>query len=140
MKNTTKEAALHPLLEVSMDDQSHAEVTTSPAADSTGAASPADHRQMFGIIAILLGIGALLLAWWGVTGTADTTDQLSYIGSGVSVGGCLLVLGTVLIVAHEHARDREALQGIVTRLGVLEQGLAGEFDHLDRLLREPRSM
>lgn len=140
MKNKNSEMALHPLLEAA-DDEPAVE-TTHPAtagapADATVGAT--DRRQTIGIGFMGLGVVVLLIAWWGVSGTADTVDQLSYIGSGVAAGVCLLVVGTVLIVACEHTRDREAILQLGRELGTqlrqLEEGLAGEFDHLDRTLR-----
>ena len=132
MKNRTQEASLHPLLDLSVDEEPAIAVPDTAAAAASRTADPADHRLTLGILAIMLGIGALVIAWWGVSGTTDIVDQLSYIGTGMCAGTCLLVLGTVLIVAREHARDREAFQEIIGRL---EERLAGEFDHLDRLVR-----
>ncbi|MNC96155.1 hypothetical protein D3C83_134480 [compost metagenome] len=46
-----------------------------------------------------------------------------------------LVVGTVLLVSCEHSRDRKAIAELAAQLHQLEEGLAGEFDHLDKTLR-----
>ena len=142
LKNKKVDMTVHPLLD-EVDDDPMVENTPDDApAAVTKPAEGRDPRQTLGIGLMLLGVIALLVAWWGVSGTTDTVDQLSYIGSGLAVGLGLLGVGTVLVMVCEHARDREVilelkreqleLKGELRRL---EAGLAGEFDHLERTLR-----
>jgi hypothetical protein len=138
LKNKNREMTLHPLLEDS-DGFKSPNDGNSPGIASAGSATPGvrvrDPRQSLGMFLIGLGVIVLMIAWWGVSGTADTVDQLSYIGTGVCAGACFLVVGTVLLVACEHTRDRDAIQELSTQLRRLEEGLAGEFDHMEETLR-----
>ena len=95
-----------------------------------------DWRQAAGGGAVLLGFLALALGWWGVSGTGQTADQLSYVLSGGLTGAAFVATGLTLFMAYEHAADRDTIAGLETRLRRLEEGLAGEFDavhsHLDQ--------
>jgi hypothetical protein len=133
LKNKNRELNLHPLLQETND-----EIVVTGGGSGAGdapAVGAGDRRQTLGMLLIGLGVIVLLVAWWGVSGTADTVDQLSYIGTGLSAGAGFLVVGTVLLVACEHTRDRQAIQELAAQLRRLEEGLAGEFDHLDQTLR-----
>jgi hypothetical protein len=93
-----------------------------------------DWRQALGGGALTIGFLVLALGWWGVSGTLNTADQLSYLLSGGLAGAALVATGLTLLVSHEHAADRAAIGRIEARLTQLEEGLAGEFDTvLDRL-------
>ena len=89
-----------------------------------------DRRQTLGGVLILAGLLAVLGAWFGISGTNNTTDQLSYLASGGLGGAAFLLIGSILFVSQEHARDREAFAQLDGRLRRLEEGLAAEFDHL----------
>lgn len=98
-----------------------------------------DRRQVLGALFVLAGLGAVLGAWIGVSGTQDTGYQLSYITSGGLGGMGIIAAGVVFLVSAEHERDRTAIATLVERMRHLEEGLAGEFDHLYRVLEEPRN-
>ena len=145
-KNKNPALALHPLLEatdeelVVTDGASARAAPTVATAQQAGSTPAPDRRHSLGVLLMGLGIVALLVAWWGVSGTADTVDQLSYIGTGVTLGLCLMGAGTVLLVACEHGRDREAIHELAAQLRRLEEGLAGEFDHLETAIRADQTL
>ena len=89
-----------------------------------------DRRQTLGAVLVLAGLVAVLGAWFGISGTNNTTDQLSYLASGGIGGAAFLLIGSILFVSQEHARDREAFAQLDGRLRSLEEGLDAEFDHL----------
>jgi hypothetical protein len=93
-----------------------------------------DRRQTFGGVVILAGLLAVLGAWFGISGTNNTTAQLSYLASGGLGGAAFLLIGSLLFVSQEHTRDREAFAQLDARLRRLEEGLAAEFDHLYSVL------
>jgi hypothetical protein len=93
-----------------------------------------DRRQTLGGVLVFVGLLAVLGAWFGISGTNNTTDQLSYLASGGIGGAAFLLIGSILFVSQEHSRDREAFALLDARLRRLEEGLAGEFDHLYGLL------
>jgi hypothetical protein len=122
----------HPLLG---DDQAESIL---PAVDTEGSGgrglAALDRRQMLGGVLILAGLLAVMGAWFGISGTNNTTDQLSYLASGGLGGAGLLLMGSLLFVSQEHARDREAFTHMDARIRRLEEGLAAEFDHLYTVL------
>ena len=93
-----------------------------------------DRRQTLGAFLIAAGLLAVLGAWFGISGTNNTTDQLAYLASGGIGGAGFLRIGSLLFVSQEHSRDREALTAAFGQLDArvqrLEEGLAAEFDHL----------
>ncbi|HYH48167.1 MAG TPA: hypothetical protein VEG38_01335 [Acidimicrobiia bacterium] len=97
-----------------------------------------DRRQTLGALLIAAGLVAVLGAWFGISGTNNTTDQLSYLASGGLGGAGLILVGSLFFVSQEHSRDREALTQAFTeldgRVRKLEEGLAAEFDHLYSVL------
>ncbi|HVW35081.1 MAG TPA: hypothetical protein VHL53_21290 [Acidimicrobiia bacterium] len=93
-----------------------------------------DRRQTLGGVLILAGLLAVLGAWFGISGTNNTTDQLSYLASGGIGGAAFLLIGSILFVSQEHSRDRESFALLDARIRRLEEGLAAEFDHLYGLL------
>ncbi len=93
-----------------------------------------DRRMTLGAVLVLAGLLAVLGAWFGISGTNNTTDQLSYLASGGIGGAAFLLIGSILFVSQEHARDREAFAELDSRMRRLEEGLAAEFDHLYSVL------
>lgn len=103
-------------------------------ADPTARAAIArslDWRQAVGGALIVLGVVAVLIGWYGVSGTLDPAEQLPYISSGGFGGAALIAVGVTLLVAFEHARDREALGLILDELDVLSTRL----EELERVQR-----
>jgi hypothetical protein len=93
-----------------------------------------DWRQGIGMALVVAGVVAVIGAYVGVSGTSNTADQLSYMTSGGLGGVVLLAAGVVFFSAYEHRRDRSAMEGLTERLLHLEDGLAGEFDHLYKVM------
>ena len=77
-------------------------------------------RQALGGGLIALGVIAIIIAWYGVSGTLDPGRQMPYLASGGVGGGALVVLGVTLLVSFEHARDRGALEAVLGRLDELD--------------------
>ncbi len=77
-------------------------------------------RQAAGFAFILAGAIAILVAWWGVSGTLDPGKQMPYLASGGLGGAAAVAIGVTLLISYEHARDRAALATILRRLDDLE--------------------
>lgn len=88
-------------------------------------------RQAVGGGLVFLGIVAILLGWWGMSGTTEVVDQFSFLMSGGIVGAALVAIGATLWISHEHDRDRVALGLLYDRLEVLEQRLSSQIEALD---------
>jgi Tfp pilus assembly protein PilN len=114
--------------------------------ESTGAKktliAALDWRQQAGTLLFIVGLITLFVGWFQVSGTRDTSDQLTYMVGGGVFGLALLALGAVCFMASEHKNDRQAIAALSERIVLLEHGLAGEFDALDgtlqSLVREAR--
>jgi hypothetical protein len=89
-----------------------------------------DWRQAAGIGILVVGALALILGWYGVSGTTNTAQQLSYFLSGGIGGAALIAIGIALLMSYEHVADRRALSRLEERLDRMEMGLASEFDAL----------
>jgi hypothetical protein len=88
-------------------------------------------RQAVGGGLVFLGMVAILLGWWGMSGTTDVVDQFSFLMSGGIVGAALIAIGATLWISHEHDRDRIALGLLYDRLEAMEQRLASQIEELD---------
>jgi len=84
-----------------------------------------DWRQALGLGLIALGALAVIIAWFGVSGTLDPAEQMPYISSGGFGGAALIAVGITLLSAYEHARDRAALEQVLDRLDMIEQDIDG---------------
>lgn len=98
-----------------------------PTARPTVAGS-LDWRQAVGGALIALGVVAVLIGWYGVSGTLDPAEQLPYISSGGFGGAALIAVGVTLLVAYEHTRDREALGMILDEL----DSLSSRIERIER--------
>ena len=83
-----------------------------------------DWRQAVGLGLIGLGALAIMIAWYGVSGTLDPAEQMPYISSGGFGGAALIAVGVTLLSAFEHARDRAALESVLERLESMEDELS----------------
>ncbi|MFZ6003225.1 MAG: hypothetical protein ACOYXM_04760 [Actinomycetota bacterium] len=116
---TTIDLAEHPL--------------SSPGDERRGVASPTrwrpsgagrlDWRQSLGGGLVAVGAVAIIIAWWGISGTLDPGKQMPYLGSGGIGGAALIALGVTLLISYEHVRDRAALAEVLDRLEALEARL-----------------
>lgn len=82
-----------------------------------------DWRQAVGGAMIGLGMLAILVAWFGVSGTLDPGKQMPYISSGGFGGSALIAVGVTLLVTVEHIRDREALRDVLDELDAVRDRL-----------------
>ncbi len=79
-----------------------------------------DWRQAAGMALIGLGAIAIIVAWYGVSGTLDPAEQMPYISSGGFGGAALIAVGVTLLSSFEHSRDRAALEEVLERLDSVE--------------------
>jgi hypothetical protein len=110
-----------------------------PASDSgrdrwLGSGRP-DWRQILGVLLILGGLGAVIGSWVGVSGSANTGSQLSYMTSGGLGGMGLIAIGVLLLVSFEHTRDRLTLMALGAQMSQVEEALLGELADVRDSLR-----
>jgi hypothetical protein len=101
-----------------------------------GAPGSLDWRQTVGGALVGLGLIAITVAWYGVSGTLDPGEQMPYISSGGFGGAALIALGVTLLVGYEHVRDRAALRDVLSELDLLRTRL----ETLDRDVNEWASL
>lgn len=86
--------------------------------------------QVAGIVSLALGAIAVIIGWFGVSGTDEVWRQMPYFVSGGIGGTCLISLGVLSLLAYEHRQDRAYVADLLRQQQELEFGLAGEFDAL----------
>jgi hypothetical protein len=107
-----------------------------------GALANLDWRQAVGAVALLAGVVAVFVGWFGVSGTLDPGKQIPYVVSGGIGGAALIAVGMTLFLSLEHARDRVALEDVLSRLDALEGRLEQVADSSPRSsngTRKPRA-
>lgn len=87
-----------------------------------------DWRQSLGGALVAVGAVAIVIAWWGISGTLDPGKQMPYLGSGGIGGAALIALGVTLLISYEHVRDRAALAEVLDRLEQVEARLDRQAD------------
>ncbi|MDY7106010.1 MAG: hypothetical protein S0880_32895 [Actinomycetota bacterium] len=93
------------------------------AAPLRGSLHSLDWRQAVGGALVVLGMLAIVIAWFGVSGTLDPGEQMPYISSGGFGGSALTAVGVTLLVSFEHSRDRDALAQVLEELDELRRRL-----------------
>lgn len=87
-------------------------------------AAPARAGLAFGAIAVS-GLVALVLAWYGVSGTVDLSNQMAYTVSGGAGGLALVVTGATLLASHVgrclSAREDAALEQVLCTLSSMAE-------------------
>jgi hypothetical protein len=119
----------HPLATVA--DNGGPATLTAPArpvpgpspASARGSLQSLDWRQAVGGALVALGMLAIVIAWFGVSGTLDPGEQMPYISSGGFGGSALIAVGVTLLISFEHSRDRDALAQVLAELDELRQRL-----------------
>ena len=82
-----------------------------------------DWRQALGGALLLAGVVAIMVAWYGISGTLDPGKQMPYLASGGIGGAALIAVGVTLLLSFEHGRDRAALHEVLDRLDEIEKRL-----------------
>lgn len=88
-----------------------------------GSLQSLDWRQAVGGALVVLGMLAIVIAWFGVSGTLDPGEQMPYISSGGFGGAALIAIGVTLLISFEHSRDRDALAQVLDELDELRHRL-----------------
>ena len=94
-----------------------------PSAPVRGSLQSLDWRQAVGGALVVLGMLAIVIAWFGVSGTLDPGEQMPYISSGGFGGAALIAIGVTLLISFEHSRDRDALARVLDELDELRRRL-----------------
>jgi hypothetical protein len=92
-------------------------------------AGPPPRRRGSDLAALVAAAtGALLLfaGYWGISDSRAPGDQLPYFASSTIPGLALIVVAAVLLVRHEHARDREELRALAARFDAVIDWLAND--------------
>jgi hypothetical protein len=92
-------------------------------------------RQVVAAALVVGGAIAIVVGWYGVSGTSQVWEQMPYFISGGIGGALLLALGLVTWTSYEHLLDRQCVAKLIREQRELEMGLAGEFDTLADALR-----
>jgi hypothetical protein len=120
---TTNALDEHPFAAGGDDRRGRASTPVQPFAP--GALASLEWRQALGAVALFMGVIAVFVAWFGISGTLDPGKQMPYLVSGGIGGAALIAVGMTLFLSLEHARDRAALGEVLDRLDALEQRLDG---------------
>lgn len=111
----------HPFADDPPESARRAQMPLRPFAQ--GSLADLEWRQVLGAVFLLAGVVAVLVAWFGISGTLDPGKQMPYLVSGGVGGAALIAVGMTLFLSLEHARDRAALGEVLDRLGALERRL-----------------
>jgi len=123
---TTSDLDEHPLRSTGSEPDHRAAARTARWRPS--GAGRLDWRQALGGALVAVGAVAIIIAWWGISGTLDPGKQMPYLGSGGIGGAALIALGVTLLISYEHVRDRAALAEVLDRLDDLEARLDRQLD------------
>jgi hypothetical protein len=85
-------------------------------------------RQLLGGAFAALGVLALFLGWYGVSGTPVTAKQIPYVVSGGLTGTCLLVLSAACFAADDIGRRLDRLDEVERKVDRLYQLLTEDDD------------
>ncbi|MFL6239722.1 MAG: hypothetical protein ACJ735_09580 [Actinomycetes bacterium] len=90
-------------------------------------------RPVLGYILVALGLLALLLGWYGVSGESVVAKQLPYIASGGLLGVALVALGARFMLMQDLHRDSGRLDRLETMVNELHAALLARPDAPGRL-------
>jgi hypothetical protein len=91
---------------VPADDSRIDEFRADVAGVRVQAPSPAGERRLLalGVVLMVAGIAAVVIGWYGASGTTTVSDQIPYLISGGLLGIALTVAGGVLFLRYSLAR------------------------------------
>jgi hypothetical protein len=92
-------------------------------------------RPVLGYVLVGLGLLALLLGWYGVSGESLVAKQLPYLASGGLVGLGLVVLGGRFMLIQDLRRDSGRLDHLETMVQELHAALLARPDAPGRIAR-----
>jgi hypothetical protein len=96
-----------------------------------------DPRLVLAIVAIVAGAIALLLGWYGVSGTFDPGEQMSYVISG-GLGGLFLAgVGAALVSSSNMRQATQKIDDLQRGLDDLSASVAQLRDELAASNRAP---
>lgn len=123
----------HPLTSLGRDDPDPTAPAAAPRIRAVtpvrGSLQSLDWRQAVGGAFVVLGMIAIVIAWFGVSGTLDPGEQMPYISSGGFGGAALIAIGVTLLISFEHTRDRDALAQVLSELDELRERLDEVVGH-----------
>lgn len=90
-------------------------------------------RPVLGYVLVALGLLALLLGWYGVSGEALVAKQLPYLASGGLLGVALVVLGGRFMLIQDLRRDSGRLDRLETMVNELHAALLARADAPGRM-------
>ncbi|MDX6285096.1 MAG: hypothetical protein QOG53_581 [Frankiales bacterium] len=85
-------------------------------------------RPVLGYILVALGLLALLIGWYGVSGESIVAKQLPYIASGGLLGVALVALGGRFMLIQDLRRDSNRLDKLETMVNELHTALLARPD------------
>jgi hypothetical protein len=92
-------------------------------------------RPVLGWILVAVGILALFLGWYGVSGESLVAKQLPYLASGGLFGVALVVLGGRFMLIQDLRRDSGRLDRLETMVDELHAALLARPDAPGRVAR-----
>lgn len=94
-------------------------------------------RPVLGWILVALGLIALFLGWYGVSGQSLVAKQLPYLASGGLLGVALVALGGRFMLIQDLRRDSGRLDRLETMVNELHAALLARPDAPGRVARGP---
>jgi hypothetical protein len=85
-------------------------------------------RPVLGYVLVALGLIALLVGWYGVSGESIVAKQLPYIASGGLLGVALVALGGRFMLIQDLRRDSSRLDRLETMVNELHAALLSRPD------------
>jgi hypothetical protein len=96
-------------------------------------------RPVLGYVLVALGLLALLIGWYGVSGESVVAKQLPYIASGGLLGVALVALGGRFMLIQDLRRDSNRLDQLETMVNELHAALLARPDAPGRESYSPKS-
>lgn len=96
-----------------------------------------DRGRVLGWGLVAVGLFAVAVGWFGVSGMDQLYRQVPYLISG-GIGGALLVaIGVTVLINTEHRRDRDALRDVLDAVHDLDDRVEARLGKLERRLAGP---